>query len=241
MTYAFNLSQFANNVNSSGKAILTSGQAVTGILPVANGGSGASTLSANAVLVGNGTSAINTVAPSTSGNVLTSNGTAWTSAVPTFNTTSSTLSTSGTLVEFTGISSAAKQITISLGFVSLSGSDTITIQLGTSGGYASTGYENSLTIVSSTGTSQVQTTDGVRINGGASLAASKKTSGSVIFTLISASTNTWGFAGTTGIDVYGYMMAGAVALSGTLTKIGIKSTNGVNTFDAGTIGLCYSK
>ena len=51
MTYAFNLSQFANNVNSSGKAILTSGQAVTGILPVANGGSGASTLSANAVLV----------------------------------------------------------------------------------------------------------------------------------------------------------------------------------------------
>jgi hypothetical protein len=51
-------------------------------LAVADGGTGASTLAANAVLLGNGTSAIQTVAPSTSGNVLTSNGTTWTSAIP---------------------------------------------------------------------------------------------------------------------------------------------------------------
>ena len=49
---------------------------------VADGGTGASTLSANAVLLGNGTSALQTVAPSTSGNILTSNGTTWTSAAP---------------------------------------------------------------------------------------------------------------------------------------------------------------
>ena len=49
-------------------------------LSVANGGTGASTHTANNVLVGNGTSAIASVAPSTSGNVLTSNGSAWTSA-----------------------------------------------------------------------------------------------------------------------------------------------------------------
>ena len=53
---------------------------VTGTLPVANGGTGASSLSANTVLLGNGTSAIQTVAPQTSGNVLTSNGITWTSA-----------------------------------------------------------------------------------------------------------------------------------------------------------------
>ena len=41
MTQAFNLSQFANKVNSSGQADLTT--AVTGLLPVANGGSGTST------------------------------------------------------------------------------------------------------------------------------------------------------------------------------------------------------
>lgn len=46
---------------------------------VANGGTGASTHTANSVLVGEGTSAISSIAPSTSGNVLTSNGTTWTS------------------------------------------------------------------------------------------------------------------------------------------------------------------
>jgi hypothetical protein len=53
---------------------------VTGTLPVANGGTGAATLTANNVLLGNGTSALQVVAPGTTGNVLTSNGTTWTSA-----------------------------------------------------------------------------------------------------------------------------------------------------------------
>jgi hypothetical protein len=53
---------------------------VTGTLPVANGGTGAATLTANNVLLGNGTSAVQTVAPGTAGNVLTSNGTTWTAA-----------------------------------------------------------------------------------------------------------------------------------------------------------------
>ena len=55
---------------------------ISGTLPVASGGTGATTLTANAVLVGNGTSAVTAVAPSTSGNVLTSDGTSWTSATP---------------------------------------------------------------------------------------------------------------------------------------------------------------
>jgi hypothetical protein len=64
--------QNANNVNITGGSI-------TGItdLAVADGGTGSSTLTANAVLLGNGTSAVQTVAPGTSGNVLTSNGTTW--------------------------------------------------------------------------------------------------------------------------------------------------------------------
>lgn len=59
---------------------LTAG--VAGILPVANGGTGRATLTANNVVLGNGTSTVNFVAPSTNGNVLTSNGTTWTSAAP---------------------------------------------------------------------------------------------------------------------------------------------------------------
>jgi hypothetical protein len=56
---------------------------VTGTLPVANGGTGAATLTANNVILGNGTSAPLFVAPGSNGNVLTSNGTTWASSTPT--------------------------------------------------------------------------------------------------------------------------------------------------------------
>lgn len=77
MTAAFNLSQLANNLNTSGQLDATDG--LNGIVPVANGGTGASTLTANNLILGNGTSAVQLVAPGTSGNVLVSNGTTWSS------------------------------------------------------------------------------------------------------------------------------------------------------------------
>ena len=49
-------------------------------LPVASGGTGLTTLTANNVLIGNGTSNVTFVAPGSTGNVLTSNGSTWTSA-----------------------------------------------------------------------------------------------------------------------------------------------------------------
>jgi hypothetical protein len=65
-------------------AVAITGGTITGItdLTVADGGTGASSITANSVVLGNGTSALsgNLVAPSTSGNILTSNGTTWTSA-----------------------------------------------------------------------------------------------------------------------------------------------------------------
>lgn len=55
---------------------------VTGTLPVSNGGTGAATLAANNVLLGNGTGALQVVAPGTNGNVLVSDGTTWVSQAP---------------------------------------------------------------------------------------------------------------------------------------------------------------
>jgi hypothetical protein len=55
---------------------------ITGTLPVANGGTGASTLTSANVILGAGTSAVTFVAPGSNGNVLTSNGSTWTSAAP---------------------------------------------------------------------------------------------------------------------------------------------------------------
>ena len=55
---------------------------VSGTLPVANGGTSLTTLTANNVILGNGASAPTFVAPSSSGNVRTSNGTTWQSTAP---------------------------------------------------------------------------------------------------------------------------------------------------------------
>jgi hypothetical protein len=70
MTKAANLAAQASNINDSGVAGIPAG------------GTGAATLTANNVLLGNGTSALQAVAPGTSGNVLTSNGTTWSSSAP---------------------------------------------------------------------------------------------------------------------------------------------------------------
>ena len=61
---------------------VSSAASLTGTLPIANGGTGATSLTVNNVLLGNGTSALQEVAPGTSGNILTSNGTTWISSAP---------------------------------------------------------------------------------------------------------------------------------------------------------------
>lgn len=69
-----------NAANTSGTA-----SNVTGIVAVANGGTSLSTLTLNNVILGNGASAPTFVAPGTSGNILTSNGTTWLSSAPAVN------------------------------------------------------------------------------------------------------------------------------------------------------------
>ena len=78
-------------------ASLTLGSA----LPVASGGTGLATLTANNVILGNGTSAPSFVAPGTSGNLLTSNGTTWTSAALSSFSGTATLASGSTISDGT--------------------------------------------------------------------------------------------------------------------------------------------
>lgn len=73
-----NLSAAKSGANSD----ITSLTGLTTALSVAQGGTGSTSLTANNVLLGNGTSAVQAVAPGTSGNLLTSNGTTWASTAP---------------------------------------------------------------------------------------------------------------------------------------------------------------
>lgn len=72
----------ASGVPTVGALNLGQSAAVTGQLPVANGGTGLSTLTSGSVLVGAGTSSPTFVAPGTAGNVLTSSGGVWASVAP---------------------------------------------------------------------------------------------------------------------------------------------------------------
>src|SRR5688572_7008609 len=62
-------------------AVLTMGAFVP-ILKVERGGTGRGSLTSGNVILGAGSSPVNFVAPGTSGNVLTSNGSTWTSSAP---------------------------------------------------------------------------------------------------------------------------------------------------------------
>jgi len=77
-------SLLGTNTQSSALSVLglSSLSGVTFPISVSLGGTGVASLSANHVVLGNGTSAVQLVAPGTSGNVLTSNGTTWESVSP---------------------------------------------------------------------------------------------------------------------------------------------------------------
>jgi hypothetical protein len=94
-------------LTASGGPITSAGTVtLAGTLVVANGGTGATSLTANNVLLGNGTSAVQVVAPSTSGNVLTSNGTTWQSTAPAAGFSTSANNTFTGTQTFSGTSSA---------------------------------------------------------------------------------------------------------------------------------------
>jgi len=89
---------------------------IAGTLTVANGGTGATSLAANNVLLGNGTSAIQAVAPGASGNVLTSNGSTWqsvpASGLPSMTVVTGTTQTASSLVHYVLTNAAATTLTL---------------------------------------------------------------------------------------------------------------------------------
>jgi hypothetical protein len=99
-----NLSAATRGANSD----ITSLTGLLTPLSVSQGGSGASTLSANSVVLGNGTSAVQTVAPGGSGNVLTSNGTSWISGT---GTAAALVTTNSYQIKSLGVGTPASGVT----------------------------------------------------------------------------------------------------------------------------------
>lgn len=141
---------------------------------------------------------------------------------------------SGTSVDFTGIPSWVKRITVMLNGVSTSGTSSILVQLGTSGGYVITGYvgqANTSTLATAFNTGYMIVSNTVAAN---------TYRGNVTITLIS--NNTWIESGTIAPQTTANNLvasAGEITLSGALDRVRITTVNGTDTFDAGSINILY--
>ena len=93
---------------------ITSLTGLTTALSVPQGGTGSTTLAANNVLLGNDANALQVVAPGTSGNVLTSNGTTWASVAPGSSWTqiATLTTTSGATATFSSIPATYSQLLV---------------------------------------------------------------------------------------------------------------------------------
>lgn len=143
-------------------------------------------------------------------------------------------STSGTAIDFTGIPSWVKRITVMFHNVSTNGSSNPIVQLGTSGGFTTIGYVG----YAQWGTTRTAMSPGFMWS---NFAATGSVFGGILV-LTNVSSNTWAELGNVADSGTGQIVctsAGSIGLSGTLTQVRITTTNGTDTFDAGTINILY--
>jgi hypothetical protein len=204
------------------------------VTPIANGGTGATTA----------TAALAALLPSQSGNagkalVTDGSAAAWNTVSGITNSTAVT-STSGTAIDFTGIPSTAKQVTVMFKGVRTNGASVVEIRIG-SGTVVATGYYNQAapnglqgTLGSVTGFNTENTIT----------SSNSVRHGSVVLTLIGS--NTWTAAGhvtgtsSTPVNNIVSLAGSSPALSGALDRVRITTQNGTDVFNAGTINISWA-
>jgi hypothetical protein len=143
--------------------------------------------------------------------------------------------TSGTSIDFTGIPSWAKRVTVMFNGVSTSGTSFLITRLG-AGSVQTTGYITSLWAVQNGAANAVAGSTSEFTLPGATAAELRY--GTLQFSLLSG--NTW--IGTGNIITSGgfvSMLGGNVVLTGTLDRVRITTVNGTDTFDGGSINIMY--
>jgi len=150
-------------------------------------------------------------------------------------------STSGTSIDFTSIPSWVKRVTVMFSGLSTNGTAHYLIQIGagsvTTSGYLGAGTRANggigSTVTSNTGTAGflIQNLSG----------ASNVIQGAITISLLNSSTGLWvasGCYGNSDVVATSYT-GGSITLSGTLDRVRITTTNGTDTFDAGSINILY--
>ena len=205
---------------SSGAITLTT--QVTGTLPVANGGTGVTTSTGTGAVVF-GTS------PSISGAVLS------TMASSVLTSGTAVASTSGTSINFTGIPSWAKRITVMFNGVSTNGTASPLFQIG-SGSVATTGYLSSNALANSGATGVGTNTNGFGTSFGS---AANIYYGTLVIYSFGSNIYVASHSLAASNAGSGQLGSGGITLGGALDRVRITTSNGTDTFDAGSINLMY--
>lgn len=195
-------------ITSSGGA--TPNIALSTPLVVQYGGTGLSTITSGSLMTGNGTGAVNLIAPGASGNVLTSNGSAWVSTLPTWNriykNTSQSITSS---TSFTDITSLTFSVTAGVTYyfrsfvivdtgaggirLSVNGPAATTIYYGQSNSFAAKVY-NTIVSSGSGAVILIQNINGIIVpsaNGTVALRVSQDTSNAAASTIVAGSWIEW--------------------------------------------------
>ena len=149
-------------------------------------------------------------------------------------------STSGTSIDFTGIPSWVKRVTVMFNRISTSGTSQILLQLG-AGSITTTGYNTRVTSIN--GANQTNANgigNGFGVTSSGNSAAGNTISGQIILSLFGG--NIWCGCGSTMDNTSSnvqWVQAGDAPLSGTLDRVRITTVNGTDTFDAGSINLLW--
>ncbi len=145
-------------------------------------------------------------------------------------------STSGTSIDFTGLPSWVKRITVMFNGVSTNGTSGFLIQVG-AGSVETSGYVSGTSNVANgaVGTLVTSTAGFVAL----SVTAAGSTNSGIV-TLATLGSNIWVAGGSTYYSGSStFVVAGNKTTSGTLDRVRITTVNGTDTFDAGSINILY--
>jgi hypothetical protein len=196
------------------------------------------------VISGDTSGAITLIVPTTAGtSTLTlpsgASGTIAAQGVSTNIVSGTSASASGTSVDFTGIPSWVRRVTVMFNNVSTNGGSPPQIQLG-AGSVTTSGYLGSNTFLNASLVGGANFTSGFGLGvSGSFWSSSCVFQGSVSITLQTG--NSWVATGSIGrSDAVGsYITNGLIALSGTLDRVRVTTVNGTDAFDAGSINILY--
>lgn len=139
-----------------------------------------------------------------------------------------------TYVDFTGIPSWAKRITVNFGGMSTSGTSPMLLQLGDSGGIENTGYLSNCFRYYSSASSQSSTAGFILW-----LISSSTDNARGVVTINLIESNYWVASGLITESSNAHMSTGTKSLSSTLDRIRITTVNGTDTFDSVSVSILY--